>query len=160
MTIETKAQGPSMDEAWEYISTWRSMVSADAVGSDDDSVLAALVAVNTIGRTKETAEIDAAIGKTLFSSLGDTVGVELYDPRRILMGLTPTHPEGMPMHGCIEMRRSFENNATLIHIGVDGELYLPGPEVNSVSSAAMGAASKEAVLNYLEIRVDAHTSTS
>lgn len=98
---------------------------------------------------------DGDIGRVSFEALGDSMVVELYNPLRILYGVVPHHPSGMPMQGFLSARRSFENETSLTHIGVDGELYRPGAESALVSPDPMDLMSKLAVFAYFEMRAGA-----
>lgn len=139
-----------------YVNNWATKTTSERVRNnhDEDGVFIAmgLLAVDRSPRA------DKAIGKVSFEALGDSMGVELYDLLQILHGVVPHHPNGMPMQGLLSIRRGFENETSLTHVGVNGELYRSGAESALVSPSPMDLMSKLAVFAYFEMRVDALNS--
>jgi hypothetical protein len=137
-------------EAWDYLLDWRDRSRPPHYNRSEDAVYAAMRFLRPVRVTLK----DISIGRTAFSTLGDDVEVELYDPLRIMHGATPYHESGMPFQGLLSVRRGFEDSeASLTHIAPNGELY------RSTGSVAMDRITKLAVIQYFDTRVDAHMRT-
>jgi len=156
--VLNEAQRPSeLDEAWQFVNMWMEKTSSRRLGEypEEDAVVFSMGILGRLGRD-ETLGGDMAIGQARFKALGDSVEVELFDPRKMLAGITPIRSGGMPMQGLLSTKRLFENTASLIHVGLDGELY-PHGEMRDlvVNSEPMNIATKLAVFSYFSMRAEA-----
>lgn len=146
-------------EAWGYVNRWAESSVRDRVRRNVKSGLEpiedALIVAAELLRVSPGPEGDGFVGRAAFVALGDSVTVELYHPLRILHGVVPHHPNGMPMQGLLSTMRIFENETSHMHVGVDGELYRPGTEPLTVNPAPMDQMSKLAALAYFETRAQA-----
>ena len=144
-------------EAWDYVNRWAERTASDrlrrSVKSGKEPVEDAVTVTAVLLRAGFPGhQGDGFIGSATFEALGDRVTAELYHPLRMLYGVVPHHPNGMPMQGLLSTMRVFEHEASLMHVGVDGELYAPAVEPMTVNPTPMEIMSKLAVLAYFETR--------